>query len=35
MFYGYVGKNITTEKVYVITDGHATPEEADEASDVV
>ena len=31
MYYGYVGKNRTTDIVYVITGGYSTPEEADNA----
>ncbi len=33
MYYGYVGKQRTTEKVYVITEGYETPEEAENARD--
>jgi len=29
MYYGYVGKSRSTEKVYVITGGHETPEAAE------
>ena len=29
MFYGYVGYSTTTDKIYVITKAHNTPEEAE------